>query len=172
MAAHLRGVGRGRPPRCPSTCRAPTGGMPSGRSSGSDARRQASARAPPGSWPDFGKPAASRAGLPRLSRHLASGTPVRRPCLEAACDRGTRHRRPLLWLDPVDPPARPRPATAPAKPAARAGASRSRQSSRLPLRPIARLGFAPFRSRRSPRRRAARLRSERGSDPARVMGLA
>ena len=67
VAAHLRGTGRGRHNRaqrarsacaaarvsrraraCPTTCRARTGGTPSGPSSGSSARRHGSARAPPG----------------------------------------------------------------------------------------------------------------------------
>lgn len=67
VAAHLCGTGRGRHNRaqrarsacaaarvsrraraCPTTCRARTGGTPSGPSSGSSARRHGSARAPPG----------------------------------------------------------------------------------------------------------------------------
>ncbi len=49
-------------------------------------------------------------GILRLARHYGAER------LEAACDRGARHRRPLLRLDPVDPQERPRPAAAPPKP--------------------------------------------------------
>ena len=62
--------------------------------------------------PHPGKPAASRAGLPRLSRHPAPGAPVRRRAPRGGVRPRARYRRPLLWLDPVDPQARPRPATA------------------------------------------------------------
>ena len=65
-------------PRSPSTCRVPIGVMPSGPSSGSAVKRSDRPEHRQARRGDPGKPAASRAGLPRLPRHPAPGPPIRR----------------------------------------------------------------------------------------------
>src|SRR6478735_1669751 len=65
--------------------------------------------------PHPGKPAASRAGLPRLPGHPTPGAPVRRRAPRGGVRPRPRYRRPLLRLDPVDPRARARPAAATAE---------------------------------------------------------
>ena len=63
------------------------------------------------------KPAASRTGLAGVHRHPASGPSLRRRPSGGGLRPRSRHRRPLLRLNPIDPQARSRPA--PAVPAGR-----------------------------------------------------
>ena len=98
---------------------------------------QASARAPPSS------PASSWKAGRIPSRATA---PVSAFCVWRASTAPSASRRRAtagsisapapMGRNPVDPQARPRPATATAKPTSRAGAARPRQSSRLPLLPL------------------------------------
>ena len=133
VAAHLRGVGRGRhTEHMPSA----HGGMPSGRSSGSGARRRASARAPPSS-PHPGKPACPEQGyraclgILRLARQWG-----RAP--RGGVRPRARHRRPLyssiqsILQHGLDrQPRQPSPQVELVLP--------TTQSSRLPLLPLRRM---------------------------------
>ena len=87
------------------------------------------------------EPASSRAGLPRLHRHPAPGPPIRCRTAGSGLRSWSRHRRPVLRIDPVDPQAWARQAAGPTCPAERAVA-RPPQHPRLPLLPLRRLDRA------------------------------